>query len=373
MDLDAYVAEHSAQWRRLEQLSGKRRLTAAEVDELVTLYQRTATHLSVVRSRTPDPALIARLSRLVLAGRAAISPGPRMRLADVGRFFTVGFPLAAYRAWPWWSAVATGFTALSFFLMYYTAAHPEVASALIGDEAARRLVETEFAAYYSEYSPQTFAFSLWTHNAWLSVQCLASGVLILPVLWLLWNNALNIGLSGGVMIQYGEADQFFSLITPHGLLELTGVYVAAGVGLRIAGAWIRPPRHLSRTRSVATAGREGLLVAIGLVGLFAVSGVIEAFVTPSPLPPALKIAIGALAWLGFLGYVVLFGSSAAQAARVRAAAEEAAARAAVLGERTVELAILDSGPSGARPSLPPDHGPVPGGPVPAGSAAARPN
>ncbi|WP_203717890.1 stage II sporulation protein M [Asanoa siamensis] len=355
MDLDAYVAEHDAQWRRLEHLSGRRRLRAEEVDELVTLYQRTATHLSVVRSRTPDPALIARLSRLVLASRSAISPGPRMRLADVGRFFTVGFPLAAYRAWPWWSAVATGFTALSFFLMFYTAGHPEVSNALIGDEAARRLVETEFAAYYSEFSPETFAFSLWTHNAWLSVQCLASGVLILPVLWLLWNNALNIGLTGGVMIQYGEAEQFFSLITPHGLLELTGVYVAAGVGLRIAGAWIRPPRHLTRTRSLAAAGREGLLVAVGLVFLFLISGLIEAFVTPSTLPPTLKIVIGALAFVGFLGYVVLFGNAAEHA----------------LKARIEEIPILDSGSSAAGPSLPPDTGPGPGGPVPAGSAAGR--
>ena len=315
MDLDAYVAEHDAEWRRLEHLATRRRVTADEADELVALYQRTATHLSVIRSRTPDPALVARLSRLVLASRSAISPGPRLRLADVGRFFTTGFPLAAYRAWPWWSAVSTAFTILSFFLMWYVSSHPETGRALLSDEAARRLAETEFAAYYSEFSPQTFAFGLWTHNAWLSVQCLASGVLILPVIWLLWNNALNIGLTGGVMIQYGETEQFFSLITPHGLLELTGVYVAAGVGLRIAGAWIRPPRHLTRTRSLAAAGRDGVLVAIGLVGVFAISGVIEAFVTPSPLPPALKITIGATAWLAFLGYVVVFGAAASRAGR----------------------------------------------------------
>ena len=315
MDLDAYVAEHDLEWRRLEHLSSRRRLSAAEADELVALYQRAATHLSVVRSRTPDPALVARLSRLVLAGRSAISPGHRLRLADVGRFFTTSFPLAAYRAWPWWCGVSTAFTAVTFFLMWWVASHPESGRALLSDAAARRLVDTEFAAYYSEFSPETFAFSLWTHNAWLSVQCLASGVLIVPVLWLLWNNALNIAVTGGIMIQYGEADQFFGLITPHGLLELTGVYVAAGVGLRIAGAWIRPPRHLTRTRSLVAAGREGLLVAVGLVALFAISGVIEAFVTPSPLPPALKITIGAAAWLGFLGYVVVFGSAAAQTER----------------------------------------------------------
>jgi hypothetical protein len=61
MDLDAFVTEHGAEWNRLQVLSGKRRrkLSAAEVDELVVLYRRAATHLSVVRSRSADPTLVA--------------------------------------------------------------------------------------------------------------------------------------------------------------------------------------------------------------------------------------------------------------------------------------------------------------------------
>jgi len=58
VDVDAYIAAHSAQWRRLDQLARRRsRLTGDEVDELVELYQRVGTHLSVVRSSSPDPAL----------------------------------------------------------------------------------------------------------------------------------------------------------------------------------------------------------------------------------------------------------------------------------------------------------------------------
>ena len=60
MDLDAFVAVHRDDWNRLDQLSKRRRLSGAEVDELVRLYQRTATHLSVVRSSSPDAALSAR-------------------------------------------------------------------------------------------------------------------------------------------------------------------------------------------------------------------------------------------------------------------------------------------------------------------------
>ena len=86
MDLDAYVAEHNAEWRRLEYLTGRRRLDAAEVDELVALYQRSATHLSALRARAPEPALVNRLSHLVLAARARVTGRQRFSGAAGGRF-----------------------------------------------------------------------------------------------------------------------------------------------------------------------------------------------------------------------------------------------------------------------------------------------
>ncbi|MEU0157167.1 stage II sporulation protein M, partial [Micromonospora fulviviridis] len=217
-------------------MTGRCRLDAAEVDELVVLYQRAAIHLSALRSRSPDPVLVNRLSHLVLTARARITGRPRPSWAAVGRFLLADLPAALYRAWPWWCGVATGFSALSFFLIWFIAGHPDTAAAFIGEEAAGQLVESGFAGYYTEFAAPNFAFHLWTHNAWLAAQCLASGVLVVPVFYLLWQNALNIGVVGGVMISYGRGDVFFGLITPHGLLELTGIFVAAGVGLRTGWA-----------------------------------------------------------------------------------------------------------------------------------------
>ncbi len=69
MDVDAFVLAHRPAWDRLEQLVKRRRkLTGAEVDELVDLYQRVSTHLSMVRSATGDAVLVGRLSGLVRAG-----------------------------------------------------------------------------------------------------------------------------------------------------------------------------------------------------------------------------------------------------------------------------------------------------------------
>ncbi len=313
MDLDAYVGEHAGQWRRLEQLASRRRLGPAEVDELIGLYQRTATHLSVIRSRSPDAALVARLSRIVLAARGSITGGSAFSWRTVGRFFTATFPLAVFQAWRWWSVVAVSFTGLSLLMMFYVADHPEIQAAFLTNDEIKQLVNHDFASYYSQSQAQNFALEVWTNNAFLTGQCLAAGVLIVPVILLLADNLFNLGLIGGVMIGNGRSDVFFGLIMPHGMLELTAVYVAAGVGLRIGWSWIAPGPGLTRARALAQAGRSGMLVALGLVAVLAVSGLIEAFVTPSPLPTEVRIAIGLAAWMAFLAYVFVAGPLAERA------------------------------------------------------------
>ena len=69
VDIDAFVAAHAARWGRLEELTARRRLTGPEADELVDGYQEVATHLSVVRSAAPDPALVSYLSSVLARAR----------------------------------------------------------------------------------------------------------------------------------------------------------------------------------------------------------------------------------------------------------------------------------------------------------------
>ena len=53
-----------------------------------------------------------------------------------------------------------------------------------------------------------------------------------------------------------------------------------------------------------------MTVAVGLTGALAVAGVIEAFVTPAPMPWAVKITIGALALAALWVYTLVLGRRA---------------------------------------------------------------
>jgi uncharacterized membrane protein SpoIIM required for sporulation len=303
----------AARLARLDELARRRRLTGPEADELVALYRSAATDLSAAQSGPPDPLVVGRLSQTVARARAAVTGARAPVASDLTRFVLRTFPAAAYRARWWWLAVAVAFTAVATALGWWVAAHPEVQAAVATPEQIRQLADQDFAQYYSANPAGSFAAQVWTNNAWVGALALVGGAcLCLPAVYVLWQNAANVGLTAGLMAAAGRLDVFFGLICPHGLLELAAVFLAAAVGLRLGWQVIDPG---PRPRSVALAaeGRAAITVAVGLVPVFLVSGLVEAFVTPSPLPTWARIAIGSVVWLAFLAYVLVLGRRAVAA------------------------------------------------------------
>ncbi len=310
MDLDAYAAVHEDNWRRLDKLAGQRRRTGAESDELVRLYQAAATDLSVIRSAAPDPEMVTRLSQLVGRARAAIAGTHEASWRDVWAFVAVTLPAAFYRTRWWTVGVMAAFVTVAVIAGVWVGAHPDVLASMGTDSELRQYVEHDFVDYYGPGAG--FAAQVWTNNAWIAAVCVGTGITgLLPVL-MLYQNAVSVGNAGGLMYAYGELDTFFQLIAPHGLLELTAVFVAGGAGLQLFWTWIAPgPR--TRGRALAQEGRALFTVAIGLVGVLLVSGLVEGFVTGSSLPWWAKVIVGAIALAGYWTYTLVLGGRAARA------------------------------------------------------------
>jgi len=314
VDVDAFVLAHRSTWDRLDQLvKRRRRLSGHEIDELVELYQRVSTHLSMVRSVSSDSVLVGRLSSLVARARSAVTGAHAPLWSEFARFWTVSFPVVAYRAWRWWLATAIAFVLVAVVIAVWVAASPEVQSAVGTPREIDELINHDFATYYSEHPAGAFALQVWVNNSWVAAQCIAYAVVLgIPIPFVLLQNAANVGVIGGLMFNAGKGDIFVGLLTPHGLLELTAVFLAAAVGMRLGWSVISPGNR-RRTQVLAEQGRAVVAVAVGLVVVLLVSGLIEAMVTPSSLPTFARIAIGALAEVLFLAYVIYFGRKAVAA------------------------------------------------------------
>jgi uncharacterized membrane protein SpoIIM required for sporulation len=311
VDVDAYVAAHRGEWQRLDELVRRRRsLSGPEVDELVELYRRAATHLSAVQAAAHDPVLVAKMSTRLARARSAVTGAHASSWRDIGRLALVSFPAAAYRARWWWVGTAAGSLAVAFVVGWWIARNPSVQTSLLPPSEIRQLVNHDFQDYYSQYAATSFAAKVWTNNVWVAAESLIFGILLgLPTLYVLFVNAVNVGVDGGLMIGHGKAALFFGLILPHGMLELSAVFLAAAAGLRLGWCIIDPgPRP--RATALAEEGRATVTIALGAIVVLLISGIIEAFVTPSPLPTWARILIGVAAESAFLSYVIVFGRRA---------------------------------------------------------------
>jgi uncharacterized membrane protein SpoIIM required for sporulation len=314
VDVDAFVLTHRATWDRLEQLIKRRRsLTGAEVDELVELYQRVSTHLSILRSASSDSLMIGRLSSLIARARSVVTGAHAPLTSTFVWFWTVSFPVVAYRTWRWWLGTAVVFFAVVAVIACWVAGNPEVQSAVGTPTDINELVNHDVAGYYSEHPAAAFALQVWANNSWVSAQCIASAVLLgLPVPYVLFENAANLGLIAGLMFQAGKGGLMLGLLAPHGLLELTAVFLAGATGMRLGWSVISPGDR-PRGQVLAEQGRAVVSVAVGLACVLLVSGLIEALVTPSPLPTFVRVGLGSLAEVAFLAYIGYFGRRAVKA------------------------------------------------------------
>ena len=290
-------------------LVGRRHLSGAETDELVALYRTCARHLSRVRSAAPDPQLIAELSSRVATARGRLTGTREVRSHSVRRFVLQSVPAALYRIRWWTCGVMVAEIALALVVGVWTLHSPEAMAALGSPEKLDTYAHEAFESYYSTYSAPDFAAVVWTNNARLAAICVAGGITGFVPLVMLYKNAVNVGQSGAIMADHDMLGVFFSLISPHGLLELTCIFIAGAAGLKLFWTMLVPGSR-RRAAALAAEGRALITVAVGLTAALAVAGLIEAFVTPAPIAWPVKITIGSGALALLWAYTLILGRSA---------------------------------------------------------------
>lgn len=341
MDVDRFITTHQASWARLEQLTGAargrgQRLTPAEVDELVQLYQRASTHLSHARTEHADPALVARLTSLVAKASGVLYSTRSRSLTGIGRFFTTSFPAAVFHARRFVAVAAALMFLPAIAMGIWLANSDEALEASAPDAVREAYVQEDFEEYYSSAPAGEFATSVTVNNIQVAFTAFAAGILLCVVTaFILVTNGMNVGFAAGLFAANGQQVKFYGLILPHGLLELSAIVVAGAAGLAI-GWTIIAPGDRTRLAALAEQGRRSAVIALGLALAFIVAGTIEGFVTPSGLPTWMRVGIGVAVFAAFWTYLFVLGRRAAAAGYTgafgeherleRAKAREAAAR-----------------------------------------------
>ncbi len=317
MNINEFIEERKGEWERLEALSARfrpgsaNRLSRDELWELGRLYLAVVSDLALVRSSEfaseKDHELTAYLNGLAARVHGRIHRTAPFRWSSVWRFLAFEFPRTVRRTWPY-LAISTSVFALFGVAGFVTAlTRPDFMELVLSDHVMSSVENGDvwFKGLFA-VAPQASGF-LMTHNITVTFLVVAAGITFgAGTVYLLALNGLFFGTAAALCALHGLSVPFWSFVLPHGSLELTAVFISGGAGLIIGHALVDPGRF-RRSEYLSIRGNSAARLALGCVPLLVVAGFIEAFLSPSPLPPLLKFGIAVLLCGSLAAFFVFAG------------------------------------------------------------------
>lgn len=313
------------EWRRLHDLlahiksTGVERLEAEEIVEFGKLYRRAAADLAYQRTHEAEPARIAFLNDLLGECYPYVYAAPRRPLPSVITFFTTEFPRAV-RAQALWILLAVALSLVPALICFAITWHDRAIADQVLPGEFMATMESIAARHHApkdwlplmERTPA--AAMIMTNNIRVSILAFAGGMTAgLLTIYLMVYNGIMIGVLGAAVGLDGPATalNFWAFVAPHGVLELTAIFIAGGAGL-LMGYAIVNPGLLPRRVALRRAALEALKLMLGVAAILVVAGCIEGFFSPLPnVAEHTKLAVAAAEGFVFFSYLAFAGRGSA--------------------------------------------------------------
>lgn len=319
MPSDRFIKERQSAWQRLEDLlalldrTSLRRLHREDVRELGRIYRRTASDLAIARAESRDPRLVNYLNSLVIRAhgriyRAEAAEG-RHRLRN---FYARDFPQTFRRTWRY---MALAFAVFMLFgvIAFLGTWHDVEFSDLAGIDAAWRASNTDAGVRWWQRlneANQMGASFIMVNNIQVMFKAFAAGAFFgIGTLYVLAFNGALIGSVLALTFRAGYGNELLTFMSGHGVIELSCIFIMGGAGL-LYGTAVLFPGDLSRFDNLRLRGREAIKLVMGCVPLLVVAGIIEGFISPAGIPPAVKLSIAALTFVALYSYLLFAGRDA---------------------------------------------------------------
>ncbi len=314
MTVDRFVEDRRARWGRLGNLireaNGRvERLAPDDVLELGRLYRSASSDLAVARRDFALDAATERLNDLVAAGHALVYSEPPTSGRRLRRFVLHELP-ASVRANSRFTAVSFAAFAIPLLATFAIGLLlPEIAATALPAETRQHLAERRLWTDIPEgYRPLVGPLII-VNNVRVAVFAFAGGLTAGALtLYLLVANGALLGTVLAVVQGYGLSGGLLTFTAAHGPLEISCIVLSGGAGLRLAWALLRPGDR-SRRDALRLAGAQAIRVMLLVVPALGVAGIIEAFLSPTDAPIAVKVSVGLIAGGMLWGYIGLVGRS----------------------------------------------------------------
>ena len=310
-----FIEKNEEQWQALEDynkllnsLRGRGKMSAEHMREFARLFRLASHHLAYAKTHYPKGRALPYLNRVVGVSHNYFYVREGGKISDIWRYFSRTFPKAVCGSWGF-SAVAAVIFALGLvFGGIYVAEQPDMLQTIMPFDIAVGNAGEDIGDIwdggYIQWDHSFMSAVIMTNNIAVAFNAFASGLLAgLGTVFILVYNGLIVGALFG-FLHMGGADMLiaYSLILPHGVLELAAIFICGGCGLMLGKGMLMPGEYTRRHSLILHAKKAAVLIP-GVVVMLVIAALIEGFFTPLPISPEMKIAFAVLTGVLFLGYI----------------------------------------------------------------------
>ncbi|WP_169713519.1 stage II sporulation protein M [Paludifilum halophilum] len=288
-----FTQKHQPVWKRLESLLTRihsQEVSRETLDELGHTYRQTATHLAYAQTYFPEHPVTRYLNRLVARAHQAVYGNHSKSDARRGiHFFNRRFPELFYERSIFFLIAALLFVAGALYAYGFTLADPDNGNAFLPAGMTENLDPDQIGQ--NQWNHAVVSSQIMTNNIKVAFLCFALGAMLgVGTVWVLFSNGLLIGALAALFQQSGASYTFWAFIWPHGIIELTAIFISGAAGLSLAYAFFVPGDR-SRLESFKREGRVTVRLILGVIPMFIIAGLIEGFITPAPWPDWTKYLV----------------------------------------------------------------------------------
>lgn len=282
-NITQFLDRNQATWSKLESVlrSLGRKPKPQQLTELSQLYRQVSVQLAYAQTHFPTHEIIEYLQSLVIRSHNIIYGAKKKNeWQAVGRFFWHEFPMYFYQRASFF-VIALAFVMFGFVLAYFlTLIDDSFARAFLGDLAPLHPDEVS----QREWNHALTSSTIMVNNIYVAFFCFAWGALLgIGTVWTLFVNGAMIGSLAALYQQIGGNYIFWAYIWPHGVIELTAIFIAGAAGLSLAYRFF-VPGELTRFQAFKQEGKVTIKLVFGVIPMFFIAAIIEGYITAAPWP-----------------------------------------------------------------------------------------
>lgn len=313
--MNSFLDQRKDNWQRLENLlsmlrgTGLRGLSRLEVREFGELYRRAAADLAIARAETRDQKLINYLNSLVIRAHGRIYRAESHGAGLIWKFFTADFPRAFRKNWQYMAVAFGVFAGFAVFGFVATWINTDFTHFVMLSGISQEITSNNHWWKELNDANQLGASQILSNNILVTIRVFAMGAFFgIGAFYDLAFEGARLGsvFAASYKLNPPFGNELASFVVGHGVIELSTIFFCGGAGMMIGYALINPG-NLTRTQALKKKGIEAARIVIGCAFFLIIAGVIEGFLSPSDLPPIVKIATGVGTGIAMYTYLATAG------------------------------------------------------------------